>query len=234
MLRNVVFAAAFCAGCGDPSDQLLQTTGFRVGDEGASSGERGNIVITEVLWSGSVSDEGWDPADVFVEIRNLGTRPVNLEGWFLEMSGPRVRTFRFPASEDALGVGQQWFMAAKTSGCFPKPDWVVPELAFLYGEPFLLTLRDADERLIDAAGSRTDPPYSGSFDGVVSRSMEKVSLMFGGRGTEPHSWHFYTRAEVDVPNNDRMDPRCIERTGASPGRANSPDYSGAFASGDFE
>ena len=64
--------------------------------------------------------------------------------------------------------------------------------------------------------------------------MEKIQLMFGGRGSEPHSWHFYTQADVDVPNNDRVAPNCRERTMASPGRPNSPDYSGAYAAGGFE
>jgi hypothetical protein len=77
-------------------------------------------------------------------------------------------------------------------------------------------------------------PFSGGYDGVDSRSMEKIELMFGGRGTEPHAWHFYTDAEVEIPNNDRIAEACVTHTKASPGRANSPDYSGAFASGSFE
>jgi hypothetical protein len=64
--------------------------------------------------------------------------------------------------------------------------------------------------------------------------MERVELMFGGEGFFPQAWHFYTPAAVDVPNNDRVDPGCLDRTHASPGRANSPDYSGAYASGSLE
>lgn len=221
----------------DPSDQLEQRTDFRVGlgETEPNSGERGAIQIVEVLWSGTVTDEGaWDPLDVFVEVRNEGTRPVNMSGWHLVQTGSRNKVYRFPSSTVELGVGEHRFLAAKTDGCFPEPDWVVPELGFTYGEPFMLTLRDADERLMDSAGGRDMPPYGGSYDGRVSRSMEKVALMFGGRGTEPHSWHYFNRAPVDMPNQDRMLPRCRARTGASPGRPNSPDYSGAFASGNFE
>ena len=68
----------------------------------------------------------------------------------------------------------------------------------------------------------------------MSRSMERIELMFGGRGTEPHMWHFYTPIEVDVPNNDKIATECQTYTHASPGRANSPDYSGAYAAGSFE
>lgn len=221
----------------DPSSQLEQTVDFRTGlEEGApNSGERGAAQIAEVLWSGTVDQDGrWDPFDVFVEIRNEGARPLNLSGWDLIVTGVREATYQFPPSTVSVGVGEHRFMATKSDGCFPEPDWVVPELTFTYGEPFLVLLRDADERLIDAAGSETAPPFAGSYDGRVSRSMEKIALMFGGRGTEPHSWHFYTNAPVDVPNDDRMRAGCRARTGASPGRPNSPDYSGAFASGNFE
>ncbi len=64
--------------------------------------------------------------------------------------------------------------------------------------------------------------------------MEKVGLIFGGRGSAPTSWHHYTVADVDVVNNDKIAPNCRERTLASPGRPNSPVYSGAFAAGGFD
>jgi len=72
------------------------------------------------------------------------------------------------------------------------------------------------------------------YDGVSVRAMERLEIMFGGRGDEPSSWHFYTNAPVDVANNDRVAASCRQRTLASPGRPNSPDYSGAFAAGSFE
>jgi hypothetical protein len=99
---------------------------------------------------------------------------------------------------------------------------------------FELTLRDGDERLIEGAGDDSVPPFVGGFDGVRSRSMERVELMFGGEGSEAQAWHFYTPYEVEVPNDDRIAPGCLGRTLASPGRPNSPDYSGAFATGNFD
>ncbi len=234
----VALGLSALAGCNpDPSDELEQTIGYRTGLEPGepNSGERGNIQITEVLWSGTVRNNGgWDSTDVFVEIKNEGARPVNLTGWHLEMDGTRVQTFRLPASDFELEVGSFAVVAAKADGCLVDPQWVVPELSFSYGDPFRLTLRDFDERLIDSAGSREAAPFAGAYDGAVSRSMEKVALMFGGRGTEPHSWHYYNRAPVDVPNNTNLAPECRRRTGASPGLPNSPDYSGAFSTGNFE
>ena len=223
--------------CGDPGDPDKQTDYRDPTDTGATSGERGNVLFTEVLWSGSVDASGtWDRSDVFVELKNEGARPVNLSGWHIILQGVRETTWRLPQSDFVLNVGEHAFFAAKTTGCFPEPDWVIEGFSMPFGDPFRLTLRDADERLIDSAGNRDMPPFAGGYDLVSSRSMERIELMFGGRGTTPHMWHFYTetQAGVDVPNNLEIAEGCRTATLASPGRPNSPDYSGAFSSGGFE
>lgn len=220
----------------DPGDPYQQV-GYRTSaiDGGPDSGERGNIKITEVMWSGSVTNEGsWDRDDVFVELRNEGNRPVNLSQWFLELEGSTVRSWRIPESDRVLDVGEHGYIARSDSTCFTDPDWVIDDLVISHGDPFQITLRDADERLIEPIGSTDMPPFAGGYDLVVSRSMERVELMFGGAGSEPASWHYYTRAEVDVPNNDRVAADCRSFTHASPGRPNSPDYSGAYSSGSIE
>ncbi len=223
-------------GCGDPGAPRQQV-GYRTGLEPGepNSGERGSVMVSEVLWSGSVTNDGqWDADDVFIELRNESARPVNLSRWQLELEGVRHLTWVVPDNEIELQVGDHLLIAAKDTGCFPDADLIMPQLSFRYGEPFRITVMDADERLMEPAGSKDMPPYAGGYDGVVSRSMEKIQLMFGGRGSEPHAWHYYTDAEVDVPNNDRVAETCRRRTKASPGRPNSPDYSGAFATGNFE
>jgi hypothetical protein len=255
MRRGLTIAVAFAVGCnahpGFPDEQV----GYRDGTEDASSGERGTIKITEVLWSGTVTDEGvWDPTDVFVEFRNEGAQPVNMSGWFLELEGPIERVFRFPKSDFVLEVNDEAVAARTTSGCITEVEWLMPDLEFPQGfDPFELTLRDADERLMEPAGNEDMPPFAGGHDGVVSRSMERIHLMFGGRGSTPHAWHHYQESECsdayyaedptvreghycieDLPNNDLLAPNCREYTLASPGRPNSPDYSGAFSSGSFE
>lgn len=240
---GLVLGVAACGNAdpGHPDEQVGYRTGY--GDEGqANSGERGNVIITEMLWSGSVTNDGvWDVEDVFLEIKNQGARPLNLSQWFLEVTGTSERTYRIPDHDFKLDVGQHRYIATKTSGCFPEPDWLIEDLELPYGDPFRVTIRDRDERLMEPSGSREMPPFAGGYDLVASRSMERVELMFGGRGTEPHVWHFYTeiditdpRSAVDVQNNDRIAEHCRQRTLASPGRPNSPDYSGAFAAGNFE
>jgi hypothetical protein len=226
-------------GCADPSEQMKEGVTYRnPPDPGPQSGERGTVIISEVLWSGAVrgtgADAKWDPTDVFVEVRNQSNTPLDLEGWRIQQAGSTNAEYRIPAGGPTVDVGGHAFIAAKDSGCFPDPDWVIPTLAFVQDQPFELVLRDADERLIEPIGDEEMPPFAGGYDTVSSRSMERVELMFGGEGTLPHIWHFYTRMPVDVPNDDRIDPECREHTFASPGRANSPDYSGAYAAGSLD
>ena len=235
MVRSSALLLAFAAGCNqDPSAEMAEQVGYRPPGDSPQSGERGNIAISEVLWSGSVGADGvWDPTDVFVELRNEGSLPTNVSRWQIQMKGTIVQTFVLPEMRP-LEVGEHVFIAAKNTGCFPEPDGVVPGLYFGSGDPFELTLRDADERLIEGAGDGDEPPFAGGWDGVRSRSMERVELMFGGEGTEGQVWHYYTPQSVDVPNDDRILADCLGQTLASPGRPNSPDYSGAFATGSFD
>lgn len=221
--------------CNPEPEAPTQQVGYRDGiTVDGNSGERGSIKISEVLWSGSVTNDGdWDPTDVFIELRNESARPMDLSNWIIDLTGTARVSWRIPEGA-VVPVGRHAFIAAKSTGCFPEPDWVIPELKLPNGDPFQLTLRDADERLIEPAGSRDMPPFAGGYDLVVSRSMEKVEMMFGGRGTDPHAWHHYTPAPVDVPNNDRVAEHCRVRTLASPGRPNSPDYSGSLSSGSLE
>lgn len=224
-------------GCGTPeipSQGVIYRTGIIEGEP--NSGERGTIKITEVLWTGSVDNDGnWDPFDVFIELRNESNRPVNLSGWKLILEGSRTETWVIPDSNKKLDVDNHIFITAKSDGCFPESDFTIPQMRFLYGDPFELTLIDADDRLIEPVGDTEAPPFAGGYDGEVARSMERIELMFGGEGTFPHSWHYYAElADIPIANDDRVSLGCRERTRASPGRPNSTDYSGAFASGSFE
>ena len=231
-----IAALALAAGCNPAPDMPFQQVGYRDNtDPGPSSGERGTVVISEVLWSGTIDAAGTrDQSDIFIELRNEGARPVNVSQWLLRIEGPIERTWRIPDSDTLIDVGAHATIAAKSDGCILNPDFVIEGMALPDGDAFEITLQDADERLIESAGSETQYPYAGGFDGVDSRSMERVQLMFGGRGTDPHMWHFYTRAEVDVPNDTNVNPACREHTLASPGLPNSPDYSGAYATGSLE
>ncbi len=235
LLPLLTLTAGSVIGCnadpGEPVQGVLYRDGLEPGEP--NSGERGSIVITEIFWSGSVNNNGsWDPEDVFIELSNNSARSVNVSGWQLQIEGTSVVTHLIPESEPEMPVGGYLYIATKNTGCFPEPDLLLPEMRFSFGDPFRVTLKDKDERLMEPAGSRTARPFAGGYDQFVSRSMEKAELMFGARGYQPKAWHYYTDAPVDVPNNDRIAENCRERTLASPGRPNSPDYSGSFSSGE--
>ena len=235
-----IAVTALFFGCNeDPTAEMTQTVGYRSGVGDTTSGERGNIKITEVLWSGSITDDGVrDQSDVFIELKNEGSLPVNVTNWIIEQTGTFTVTWRIPAGDNnVIGVGDRIVIAAKDTGCFPSSEIIMPELRLPDGAPFKLTLRDSDERLIEPIGSTSQPPFAGGYDYVRSRSMERIEMMFGGYGSEARSWHYYTPLrdeDEDVPNNDLIAANCLNGTLASPGRANSPDYSGAFAAGNLE
>lgn len=250
-MRTIPLVAALLACQPDPRAELDQTVDYRDGsDGGPTSGERGTVRIHEILWSGSVRDDGtWDPDDVYVELRNEFNRPVDVSGWHLVVEGPEAFVIRVPPETPRIAVGAQLLLAARADGCFPEPDAVLPGLRFPRGDGFRLTLQDADERLIDSAGDRHQPPFAGGYDLVASTSMERIALLFGIDGGMPHAWQFHARRPCptavdpdrsgltcfeDVPNNDRVAPACRQRTRGSPGRANALDYSGAFGAGGFD
>lgn len=231
--------------CGHPGFPDQQVDLRDVSSSEPTTGERGTIKIAEILWSGSVTNEGvHDPSDVFVEIRNEGNKPINLSRWLLELEGVQTISWRIPDTTELLEVGEQMVIAAKADGCFPHADLIIEDLQFPMGDPFRVTLLDADEHLIEPAGSKTKVPFVGGYDLVRSRSMERINLMFGGAGSEPETWHFFNKEPCgtgnnlscygDIPNNDLVAASCRQNTLASPGRANSPDYSGAQAGGGFE
>lgn len=231
---RAAWLALLLMGCGDPSAQLDEGVGYRAGTDDTTSGERGTVKISEIFWSGSVTNDGvWDQKDAFVELRNEGNFNVNVGKWRIDLTGTIMKTFIIPEGV-VIPVGGHVFFAAKDTGCFPNPDALIPDLVLPDGDNFELTLRDRDERLIEPAGDENMAPFAGGYDFKNSRSMEKIELMFGGRGDQQMSWHFYNFGVVDVPNNDRVAESCRQHTLASPGRPNSPDYSGAYASGSLD
>lgn len=236
-MHPILLLAPLLLACNPDPGEVDQQVGYRLGspENGASSGERGTIKISEVLWAGSVGPDGTlDRDDIFIELRNESARSVNLSNWILAQSGTIERSWRIPEGPRMVAVGEHVVIAKKDDGCFPTADYILEDLELPHGDAFYITLQDADERLIESAGNREMPPFAGGWDLVDARSMERVQLMFGGRGTEPHVWHHYTDAEVDEPNNVRVDEGCRAHTLASPGRPNSPDYSGAYSTGSFE
>ena len=261
-----IFTLCVAFGC-NPSiepDGRGEQTGYRSGtsaDGYSSNGERGNISITEVFWTGSVRDDGDGPSldrgDVFIELQNKHPRPIYLTGWLLKIESGRAdegldkpprrykseQTFVVPAPANGLPLypNEYAIVAAKNTGAFPNAQFIIEDFRLPDG-PFEITLRDLDERLIDHIGDDRKPPFAGSWDGVTSRSMERIQLIFNNRGGRDEAWHSYSLNDFDqgdraafheqLRTNIALEYR--QRTFATPGYPNSPDYSGNTSSGDFQ
>lgn len=260
---GVLAAAALMAGCelGEPDKNQDFSIEYRPGTEESdyiASGERGSIIITEVNWAGSVEgslEEGYTyhPDDIFIEIQNRYFRPVNLEGWRIEIDAalPRHpyrgelpapttvrREYVVPArlNGEPVQPNEYVVIAARTDGAFPDADFVIEDLE-LPRDGFNIVLRDFDLKLIEEAGSDRHRPYAGSWDLVAARSMERVQLIFANRGNREAAWHSYS-SNPDEARHEALAREVDEAyralTLASPGVANSVDYSGNNSAGSFE
>lgn len=232
-------AATLMTGClEDPGTSDEQPLYRWDSDDQPSSAERGAIYVNEINWAGSVADDGtYDADDVFIELVNKHPRPVNLSGWRLILGGDYEKSLRIPAVEEPTGTNEYFVIAAKADGAFGDIADVIMEDLQLGKRSVRITLRDNDRRLIEGGGSDTDRPFAGGYDLVTVRSMERAQVLFGNRGNLDRSWH----ANIDDAQED-WDPESRETiregwrqyTLASPGQANSADYSGSTSSGGFE
>lgn len=218
----LVAALVSCAalGCDQLSGSLEkdgrnEQVGYRTGtaaDDYLSNGERGNFMITEINWAGSVegapgAGRRYDPDDDFIELQNKHNRPMFITGWLLTVetgndtdglieggsrTKPHRKTYVIPARADQRPVEPNQFVviAAKRGGAFADADIFIEDFA-LPDAPFSITLRDLDERLIDGAGDARKRPFAGSYDLVTARSMERIQLIFANRGNRESAWHSY-------------------------------------------
>ena len=262
-ITAAALAVALSSGCelGEPVPNRDFTIDYRTGNRDwdyTSSGERGTVNITEVNWAGSVEgtlEDGWThhPGDVFVEIQNRYSRPVYLTGWQLIVETSQRRnpytevlpqpdrsifTYIIPERDPPGPIFPNEFVviAASRDGAFPEADFVIPELA-IPNMGFRITLMDLDERLIEDVGSDNDEPFAGAWDLVSTRSMERVQLLFANRGTRATAWHSYSNnpwTEDHERLGRRIAPAFRSLTLASPGVANSVDYSGNNSAGDLD
>ena len=255
-------------------DNREETSGFSVGyrtgvrvtdSEGSasytSSGERGNVMISEVNWAGSV--EGPLEAsvhygdDLFIEVQNKHPRPIWLTGWRITVhSSPNrdrlpddylfrtdaTKTYILPAprSGKPLQPNEYALIAVRADGAFPTADYIVPDLKFPEGS-FAIDLFDIDERIIEGMGDIHKERFAGSWDLVTARSMERSQSLFGNSGSVDGSWHSYSGNDFDLAPatgprlHDALRVNVAEAyrplTFATPGLPNSPDYAGIISSG---
>ncbi len=218
---------------GEPDEQVLYRWEQ---DDTPSSAERGSVQINEIMWAGSVDDDGnYDPDDVFIELRNEYHRPVNMTGWRLIITGDYELSLRLPEFSEPLDPNDHLVVAAKEDGAFGEVADVIDERLKLGKRAVRVELRDYDHRLIESGGSSVERPFAGGYDLVTVRSMERAQSLFDNIGGQDRSW---------TANVDDVDGNAEARSGiregwreytlASPGEPNSADYSGSTAGGAFE
>lgn len=224
-------AVGLSAGCEHPGDSD-QTSLYRWQQDGApSTGERGNMLITEINFAGSVTDEGvHDRDDIFIELQNKNPRPINISGWHIEVRGDVHRYYRLPTIEEPINPNDYFVIAKKDDGAFQDAADLIIEDLELGTRRVWVGLRDYDKRIMEDGGSRDQDVFAGGFDTVAARSMERVELIFGNTGGSPRNWHAYSE-NTGFPT---IAEGWRKYTLASPGAANSADYSGAVTTGSFE
>ncbi len=245
---------AVSVGCGDDRlyDQRQMSDGYRTGtaeDDYLSNGERGNLSVTEINWAGSVEqvEDGfvYHPDDVYIELQNKHFRPIHATGWQIQIytgdgtyDGGREHyaTYIVPARENSQPIESNEYAVVtnRRDGAVVDPDYVIPDLR-LPRDHFGITIRDLDNRLIEGGGDPHEDIFAGAWDLVSVRSMERVQLIFSNQGGRESSWHSYSLNEWDGALHQNLRSRIADayraRTYGTPGRANSPDYSGNTSSG---
>lgn len=237
-MRKLMIALTLIATACDNSDPGIPASQpeYRWDFGSCTSGERGNMTINEVHFAGSVTDDGTlDSDDVFIELWNRHPRPINVSNWRIGIWGNTEgyvpdEGYLIPETDIVIPVNGHFVIARKADGAFADiADVFIPDLEI--GKSFFyIELRDCDQKLMESAGSRDVPAFSGGYDLVTARSMERAQLIFQNRGDAAINWHAYS---VNAGSNTIREG-WRERTLASPGIANSPDYSGAASTGNFE
>ncbi len=211
-----------------------QYRGVEAGE--CSSGERGNMMINEVHFAGSVNDDGvYDADDIFIELWNRHPRPINLSNWRLQIYGETEgytedNGYLIPQMDEAIPPNGYLVIARKRDGAFADVADVFIEDLEIGRSVFEIELRDCDFKLMESGGSREIRAFSGGYDRVTARSMERAQLIFANRGGNSINWHAYSENQGHPNISDGF----RQFTLASPGVANSADYSGAAATGNFE
>lgn len=228
---GVALGCSALTGCDDPGLPEINPLYRNIEDGNPSQGERGNLMLTEVNFAGSVSDDGtYDADDVFLEFQNKNPRPINISGWRIEVDGDYAAAYRVPDHDGVIYPNEYFVVARKEDGAFGEIANVFIEDLELGKKMVDVEVRDIDRVLIEHGGSTVTRVFTGGYDTVSVRSMERISLIFGNRGGNQRNWHAFS----ENVGNDEISDGFREFTLASPGVANSTDYSGNASSGNFE
>lgn len=149
----------------------------------------GEIVINELMWMGSSTSA----ADEWIELRNLTSANISLEGWTLlkKTNGSLTPMLTLPAGSQIPAGG--FFLIANyaetdaNSQLTVTPD-VVATAVSLVNSDLQIVLADAAGQVIDTADDGQGTPLAGKYNsGAVWQSMERDFST--GDGQVKDSWH---------------------------------------------
>ncbi len=121
----------------------------------ASSLTAGQVVISEVLWMGSIQTDLTDhTADEFLELYNNGSTAVSVGGWKIQDAGTSGADLVLPACTK-IQPGKTFVIANETGKLLNKADWVTSSVA-LSNSGTNLNIVDAENKDVFSMTSCTD------------------------------------------------------------------------------
>jgi len=151
------------------------------GTSGSSAACEGKVIINEVAWAGTAAD----PRDEWIELRNLGTSPVDLTGW----------TIRWRRTRPTSAEEQEWKVVelsgvipgAAVPACEEATSTAAPSIHFLKEDPSGIPWLVTSEPEEGAGGyytieRRDDKTVEGVKAGVVYDTSRTFDLDLSDRG----------------------------------------------------
>ncbi len=241
LIFSIVILSSFgilCTNNSNPGYPDINVYGHPMYQDGPTHGDRGDILITEIHWTGTIDNKGkYYHDDIMIEVQNKMERPVDIRKWRLIVEGHTEKTYRIPDDQGPLTMEtNEYIVIAKTKEhAFPNADVVISDL-YIPKDFFMITLKDLDKRLIESAGNESGEPFAGSCDFYTARSMERTKAIFSNQGIRDVNWHTYFNPDKKggEANGNLISADFNLRTFGSPGEPNSPDYSGNISGGEYE
>ncbi|MBD3366392.1 hypothetical protein GF360_03600 [candidate division WWE3 bacterium] len=193
-------------------------------DRTIDDAEEGEVLINEVMWSGSSENT----SDEWIELYNESDREIKLKNWTLSIGDETEITL----PEDEVIEAHSYFLISKydeedgNSALNVTPDLVAEELN-LEDAGSRLTLKDAFNNEIDSIDASSEWPA-----GEVKEDPEIPTTYHSmERSDDPSNWHTCKDSSCndaiywDVTTSEGEDPNEVGTNYGTPGSENSPEGS---------
>lgn len=166
----------------------------------------GDIVINELMWSGSSAST----ADEWIELRNMTSNPIDLTGW--DITNALTSDATLTLTSGVIPANGFFLISnfSETDGnsiINISPDLVTTSLS-LDNTNAQYVLRDSTDQVIDTADDGVGDPLAGENNSgdFPDKAMERNSTP--GDGTVGTSWHTATtQANLDPEASDSATPK---------------------------